>query len=267
MKNCLAIGAAALLSSPLAHSASFDCTKASTFVEKAICSDPKLSRQDEVLGENYKYMSASNIGDGARKDLKATQRTWIMERNKCTDNECITNAYRKRIDEICDYPVVSGVHPTCVSAEEVEAEFAPKKQQAPLPKNPPATQGATQQNQVKNSQKIDQLKLPASFVNATLYVNYLGQWVEFMPVKKWLGLLLENKKIESLQHISANGNSGVSIKRQGRPSVGLLFRTEGKEAYVNALVVSDEVLPIKTPSEHSQVAVLMKSLTNEEMMD
>ena len=63
MKNCLAIGAAALLSSPLAHSASFDCTKASTFVEKAICSDPKLSRQDEVLGENYKYMSASNIGD------------------------------------------------------------------------------------------------------------------------------------------------------------------------------------------------------------
>jgi uncharacterized protein len=109
------------------HGASFDCAKASTFVEKAICTDSKLSRQDEVLGENYKYMLASNIGDGARKDLKSSQRTWIGGRNKCTDTECISNAYRKRIDEICDYPVLSGVHPTCVSAEEVEAEFAPKK--------------------------------------------------------------------------------------------------------------------------------------------
>ena len=132
MKNCLAVGAAVLLSSSLAHSASFDCAKASTFVEKAICADPKLSRQDDALAENYRYMSASNIGEGARKDLKATQRTWIAERNKCTDTECITNAYRIRIDEICDYPVVSGVHPTCVSADAVESEFTKPKEKYSL---------------------------------------------------------------------------------------------------------------------------------------
>jgi uncharacterized protein len=38
MKNRLAIGSLILLSASVAHSASFDCAKASTFVEKAICS-------------------------------------------------------------------------------------------------------------------------------------------------------------------------------------------------------------------------------------
>ena len=262
MKSRLAIVTLIFLSSSAANSASFDCMKASTFVEKSICSDPKISRQDDVLGENYKHMSASNIGDGARKDLKTTQRTWMAARNKCSDNDCITTAYRKRIDEICDYPVLSGVHPGCTLADDIEAEFAPKQQQV-LAK----PQGSTQSDVAKNTQRIDQLKLPANFVNATLYVNYLGQWVEFMPCKQWLGLIFENKKIESMKHISAGGNSGVSIKRPGRPSVGLLFRTEGKEAYVTAFVINDEVNPIKTPAEHSQIAVLMKSFTNAEMMD
>ena len=96
---------------------SFDCSKASTFAERAICSDSLLGKLDGLLSENFRDMLASNIGDGARSDLKATQRKWFSERSKCTDNQCLANIYRKRIGDVCDYPVITGVHPVCPSAE------------------------------------------------------------------------------------------------------------------------------------------------------
>lgn len=99
---------------------SFDCAKASTFSEKAICTDILLGKLDGALGENYKYMLASDIGDGARNDLKVTQRKWLAERNKCTDNQCLASSYRKRIDEVCEYPVISGVHPVCTNSDEIK---------------------------------------------------------------------------------------------------------------------------------------------------
>lgn len=112
---------AALLAAPLAaHAASFDCKKAVSYAEKEICSDLLLGKLDDALGENYKYMSASNIGAGALKDLKSTQKVWLGARNRCTTKPCLVDAYRKRIDEVCEYPVIAGVHPICTSADEVK---------------------------------------------------------------------------------------------------------------------------------------------------
>ncbi len=99
---------------------SFDCDKASTLVERSICDNPLLGRLDYALSDNYKHMIASNIGDGARSDLKITQKKWIAERNNCTGSDCLVDAYRKRMDEICEYPVLSGVHPSCTSSDEIE---------------------------------------------------------------------------------------------------------------------------------------------------
>lgn len=101
-------------------SPSFDCAKASTFSEKAICTDTLLGKLDGALAENYKYMLASDIGDGARGDLKSTQRKWLAARNKCIDNQCLAGTYRKRIDEVCEYPVISGVHPVCANSDEIK---------------------------------------------------------------------------------------------------------------------------------------------------
>lgn len=103
----------------LGQAASFDCAKAASFVEKAICSRGNLSRLDDALAENYSAMRAANIGDGARRHLQATQKKWLAERNRCTDERCVANAYRQRIDEICEYPVLSGIHPACISADDV----------------------------------------------------------------------------------------------------------------------------------------------------
>ncbi len=64
-------------------------------------------------------MRVANIGDGARRDLQATQKKWLVERNRCSGEKCVEKAYRKRIDEICEYPVLAGIHPGCISADDI----------------------------------------------------------------------------------------------------------------------------------------------------
>lgn len=100
-------------------SPSFDCKNAATLVEKLICREPLLMRLDVALAENYKRMLASNIGDGAKSHLRSTQKSWLSIRDKCENRDCIVNAYRQRVDEVCDYPVLSGAHPTCTASAEV----------------------------------------------------------------------------------------------------------------------------------------------------
>lgn len=101
-------------------SPSFDCTKANSFAENTVCKSQLLSRLDSALGENYKAMLAANIGDGARRDLRETQRKWIVERNRCTSEYCLIALYRERVDAVCDYPVESGIHPGCKFSSEIE---------------------------------------------------------------------------------------------------------------------------------------------------
>lgn len=119
------------LATTLTHAASFDCNMVSNTIEQAICKDPLLSKLDDTLSENYKYIFASKISVRVRKDLKATQRSWLTTRNKCTDNECLVNAYKEQIDGICDYPIPSDAAPICKSADEAETEVGkPHAQQA-----------------------------------------------------------------------------------------------------------------------------------------
>lgn len=119
----------------------------------------------------------------------------------------------------------------------------------------------------RNAEKIKSLGFPASFTNATIHANVFGQWSEFMPSTQWIGLLLENKKISSIEAITYRNNPGVFIKRQGRPGVALIFRIEGKEAYPYAASANNETTIIKTASEHFSITTNMAQLTNEASMD
>jgi|GEM_PF-854544 uncharacterized protein len=118
MKLLIALGAVFISSS--AFAVSFDCTKASTYAEKTICSDPLLRKLDDALSKNYKAMLGADLG-GPVENLRNDQRKWIANRNKCTTRECLVAAYRERVDETCDYGVVSGVHPDCVDADDIKA--------------------------------------------------------------------------------------------------------------------------------------------------
>ena len=118
----------------------------------------------------------------------------------------------------------------------------------------------------RQTERIKALGVPSSLANATLYVNYMGQWTALMPCNQWLGLLLENSLIASVQSASVRGFPGISVKRAGHPAVTFLFRMEGSEAYIHALVADGKAEPIHTPSDHSQVALMMRVLTDEKSM-
>ena len=115
----------------------------------------------------------------------------------------------------------------------------------------------------RNAHKIRALGLPPAFLASTLYSNYMGQWSPVMPATQWVGLLLENKKIASIEAISVKGYHGVSVKRVGQPAAGILFRLEGKDAYVFGVVTDGRFEQIRSPAEHSQMHLLLKAITYE----
>jgi len=85
---------------PAAYAASFDCNKASTFVEKSICSDTTASKLDEVLAIQYKdALGRSENPDG----LKAEQKSWLKTvRNQCKSLACIQSSINERISELAE---------------------------------------------------------------------------------------------------------------------------------------------------------------------
>jgi uncharacterized protein len=84
--------------STISDAASFDCAKASTNIEKSICSNPELSKLDNELSAAYKQeIQKSNL----KYDLKTQQREWLKNKiNKCTNESCIADAYTSRTAEL-----------------------------------------------------------------------------------------------------------------------------------------------------------------------
>lgn len=85
---------------PRKYRPSFDCAKASTFVEREICADEILSDQDREMAEKYTALSRAGVD---RNNLKATQRLWTNTRNTCTDKACLALAYMNRMRELDAY--------------------------------------------------------------------------------------------------------------------------------------------------------------------
>jgi len=83
-----------------AEQASFDCTKASTAIEKAICADPALAAADRKLAETYQAASAK-LSDEGRSALRDEQRQWLKRlRLVCGEatpvGACVVDGYRTR---------------------------------------------------------------------------------------------------------------------------------------------------------------------------
>lgn len=90
------------LNSMVESNPSFDCARASTAVERLVCSDRQLAAADIKLAQSYKYQM--DVGTAEVKvNLKKQQNEWRKyERDICTDTACVLKAYRKRIDELQD---------------------------------------------------------------------------------------------------------------------------------------------------------------------
>ena len=89
-----------IAASSSAYSASFDCARVSTQIEKMICGNQELSDLDSKMEKAYK--DVLGISD-YRKGLEATsdQKKWIrVIRSSCRDVTCLKSAYLSRIDEL-----------------------------------------------------------------------------------------------------------------------------------------------------------------------
>lgn len=78
--------------------ASFDCQKAGSATEKAICSDVTLARLDRALGDAYTQAIASTGDGGGVERIQNEQRAWVKKRDACGgDLSCLTAAYDARL--------------------------------------------------------------------------------------------------------------------------------------------------------------------------
>jgi uncharacterized protein len=82
------------------QAASFDCSRAATATEKAICANPRVSDLDEYLGRYYQAGRAS-MGRDAAACLASNQRDWLRSvRNACKDAACLERVYLLRLAEL-----------------------------------------------------------------------------------------------------------------------------------------------------------------------
>jgi uncharacterized protein len=89
----------------------FDCKKAATSIEKAICASPGLTRQDDELSKAYGSARAAS-SDKERKPLAVSQKRWIATReNMCGSSEgkdlekCIGDETANRMSYLNAAPV------------------------------------------------------------------------------------------------------------------------------------------------------------------
>lgn len=97
----LLLGFAALTPFTGSYAASFDCDKASTPIEKSICTDDSLSEYDEIM--NYAYKQLQMLDKANKKENKKQQLDWISSRNsKCMDGgvDCLLEVYATRISDL-----------------------------------------------------------------------------------------------------------------------------------------------------------------------
>lgn len=96
---------------PRVPAASFDCAKAATAVERAICADGALARLDREVAQAYGQRLADIEAASDKDAVRVAQRGWLERRNAaCKDQSgtalgaCLTGVYRTRLAELSATP-------------------------------------------------------------------------------------------------------------------------------------------------------------------
>jgi len=98
MKTVIFMSFTILVAATYVSGGGFDCSKATTSVEKLICSDETVSKLDDELAKVYRQ-ALHDISD--KKELKSQQRTWGRKvRNSCKDIACLKLKYDEKISAL-----------------------------------------------------------------------------------------------------------------------------------------------------------------------
>lgn len=119
----------ASLLSTYANSASFDCNKATTWVEKTICKNPELSKLDDTMSAKYKkkLASAADYEDikTYKHNMVVDQQLWLkFQRNTCKDIKCLSREYKEYIEEKTYYDWDDEPNPSNLPLKNSFGEFS-----------------------------------------------------------------------------------------------------------------------------------------------
>jgi len=91
-----------------APAASFDCTKAATVIEHAICADAALARLDRQTAEAYQVAIKNAYEPAAQEKVRQEQRAWLARRNAACNGSapgaCLTKFYTDRLAVLVKWP-------------------------------------------------------------------------------------------------------------------------------------------------------------------
>lgn len=131
MKNAIALGLLACSLFSGAHAAGFDCSKASTNIERRICASPKLDTLDTELNALYKEVSAY-------PRVKEGQREWIRnERNVAGSEEALVRAYEYRIMDLQNFKAEQKAREEVAKIEAAKPVVKPEVKKVEQPKVDP----------------------------------------------------------------------------------------------------------------------------------
>ncbi|GGY56460.1 hypothetical protein GCM10011297_31580 [Bacterioplanes sanyensis] len=111
------------------YAASFDCDKATTAIEHAICDSEPLGELDKRLSQVF-FAIKSGANSDAFSSLLNSQRSWLKQRNKTCGNykgealsSCLIAEYQdriKRLDKLLNpkYPSLNEVYDVCHSVSD-----------------------------------------------------------------------------------------------------------------------------------------------------
>lgn len=102
MNKTIIIFILSFLGSTVAHTAGFDCRKATRPIEKVICQDKKINSADEAMTNLHKKM-ASTLPADQREMLRLEQQDWLAERDsafKKKGPDILAHQYTKRLAQL-----------------------------------------------------------------------------------------------------------------------------------------------------------------------
>ena len=77
--------------------ASFDCSAASSDVERLICSDNQLAQLDIRVADMYRRGLAMVVDQNV---FRGEQQVFLSDRDACMDKQCLAVAYEARIKDL-----------------------------------------------------------------------------------------------------------------------------------------------------------------------
>lgn len=83
-----------------ANAASFDCKKATTWLEKTVCANLELSKLDEQLDKAY-HDALTSLSPEGQAETKQYQRQWLKQLPiRCQSDGCLKDFYKNRIGRL-----------------------------------------------------------------------------------------------------------------------------------------------------------------------